>query len=324
MKIDGDLVSVIIPVYNVEKYVKRCINSVMNQTYLNLEIILVDDGSTDLSGQICDEYAEKDSRILCLHKSNGGLSDARNYAIERSHGKYITYIDSDDFVSRYYVEILYKNLIETDADISIGNFIRVMEKDKIADEPEHNDMIIFDKMGSLSALYDNDYKYQFTIAWGKLYKAEIFSDIRYPKGRNYEDTSIAHLIYDSVTKVVYEDVKLYYYLIRETSITKSERFIKDDAIMAVEDRMDYFAERGYKELLVKSREQYLATLMGVYARIHSDVTDVSGKKRQIYVRVKDVYKTYHKELYDKKIKLRVILFILMPKIYCKILLGLTS
>ena len=114
---DDNLISIIIPVYNVEKYLKKCINSVINQSHKNLEIILIDDGSTDKSGIILDEYAKIDERIKVYHKKNGGLSSARNYGIKRSNGNYICFIDSDDFISKYMIENLLNNLLKTQSDI---------------------------------------------------------------------------------------------------------------------------------------------------------------------------------------------------------------
>ena len=126
---EKDLISVIIPVYNIEIYIKRCVNSIINQTYKNLEIILVDDGSTDNSGKICDDYEKKDARIKVIHKENGGLSDARNCGIEKSNGKYITTVDGDDFVTEKYVETLYNLIIENSADISSINRFDFLEND---------------------------------------------------------------------------------------------------------------------------------------------------------------------------------------------------
>lgn len=316
----NDMISIIIPVFNVENYVGKCIESVLNQTYRNLQIILVDDGSTDSSGQICEEYAKKDSRILCFHKENGGLSDARNFALDKAKGKYISFIDSDDFVSKKYIDILYNNLVESDADISICNFIRINEGD-LPTESIGGDRKprVFDKVESFYALFDNFLGYQFTVACCKLYKACIFDHIRYPKGRNYEDTATAHLIYDKISKVVYEDVNLYYYLVRSSSITKQEQYMKDDAALAVRDRVTFFEHTPYTALLQKSREQYLATLMGMHARMRSSTDDVLVHKKKLYTQVKALYRDYKRNSIRFDIKLRVRFFLLFPKLYSNIL-----
>ena len=116
-----DLISVVVPIYNVENYIKKCVDSILSQTYKNLEIILVDDGSPDNCPQICDEYAQKDNRIKVIHKENGGLSDARNAGIDISKGKFITFIDSDDYIEKDYVEVLYNSIKENASDMAIGS-----------------------------------------------------------------------------------------------------------------------------------------------------------------------------------------------------------
>lgn len=125
MKMQLDKISIIVPVYNVEQYITRCIESITSQTYRNIEILLIDDGSTDNSGNICDEYQKKDSRVMTFHKTNGGLSDARNYGIKHASGQYLCFVDSDDYISKHMVEILYNNLIKYSADISACGFLTV-------------------------------------------------------------------------------------------------------------------------------------------------------------------------------------------------------
>ena len=125
------LVSIIVPVYNVEKYLERCLDSLINQTLKDIEIILVDDGSTDDSGNICDKYAKKDKRIKVIHKENGGLSDARNIGLSIANGRYLQFVDSDDFIHKQMIEILYNTIINNNADISICDFDKVYENTKI-------------------------------------------------------------------------------------------------------------------------------------------------------------------------------------------------
>ena len=131
---NNDLVSIIVPVYNVEKYIEKCLNSLFGQTYRELDIILVDDGSTDKSGELCDRLAKMDKRVRVIHKKNGGLSDARNRGIDAAKGRYITFIDSDDYVSGNYIWHLYKLLIESQADIAITRAIKIYEKEEAGKE----------------------------------------------------------------------------------------------------------------------------------------------------------------------------------------------
>ena len=212
-----DKISIIVPIYKVEKYIDKCIESIVCQTYSNLEIILVDDGSPDGCPQICDEYAKKDDRIKVIHKKNGGLSEARNYGIEIATGNYITFVDSDDYVSNDYIEYLYNLSINNMADISIvlpqiffesDDNVRINKKDECIKKYDSRNALI-------TMLYQREFD---TSAWGKLYKKELFDDVRFPVGKLYEDIST---VYKTILKsniVVYSNQRKYFYLKRKDSI----------------------------------------------------------------------------------------------------------
>ena len=210
------LISIVIPIYNVDKYLKKCIESVLNQTYSNLEIILVDDGSPDNCPQICDEYRKKDSRIKVIHKENGGLSDARNVGIDHAKGEYITFIDSDDYVANDYIEYLYNLIVKYGVDISCCSHLVVYNNGQYHGIDENFDesfdkIMFFQKM-----LYAK--KCDVT-AWAKLYKKDLFNDIRYPKGKIFEDIDTTYKLIDKVKKVACGYSAKYYYMIRKSSIT---------------------------------------------------------------------------------------------------------
>ena len=181
------LISVIVPCYNVEEYLPKCIESILNQTYRNLEILLVDDGSPDNCGRICDEYAAKDSRIRIIHKKNGGLSDARNAALDVMTGEYVTFIDSDDYVSDDYVEYLYKIIKESGVKLSVSSYQTFVD-DSSAEICTNNPLFV-KIVHTNDALTGMFYQQIFdTSAWAKMYHRSLFSDgIRYPKGWLYED-----------------------------------------------------------------------------------------------------------------------------------------
>ena len=186
-----DLISVIIPVYKVEEYINRCIDSVINQTYKNLEIILVDDGSPDGCPKICDEYAKKDSRIRVIHKQNGGLSDARNVGIDNANGKYITFIDSDDWIPIDSINILYKNLINTKSEISSGCLLEVFSDNR--KNYSNNDYEVYSKIEGLKNLFLlHDIS---NSASGKIYDISLFDNIRYPVGKLYEDLGTTYKLF---------------------------------------------------------------------------------------------------------------------------------
>lgn len=244
-----DLISVIVPIYNVEKYLNECIESVINQTYRNLEIILVDDGSPDKSGNICEEYKSKDSRIKVLHKQNGGLSDARNHGLNIASGKFITFIDSDDFVDERYIEELYIALKNGNADMSICNYVRFSNKEEIIKNINNSVLNVFDSRECFLKYFDENYQSSIVVAWGKLYKKEYWNDIKFPVGKLHEDEFTTYkLIYKS-KKIVYIDKKLYFYRNNSASITGELFNIKHlDAIEAFENYITFFNNKKDKEL----------------------------------------------------------------------------
>lgn len=223
MKVDKTLplISVIVPIYKVEEYLNKCVDSIIYQTYQNLEIILVDDGSPDKCGSICDEYALKDKRIIVIHKENGGLSDARNVALDICKGKYVTFIDSDDYISSEYVEYLYDLLKDNNADLSICDFEYVSETGKKFRECNYDGLVkVMSKKEALSELCKG---INFTnSAWGKLYLTEHFKDIRYPKGYLFEDIPTTYKLFLKCDRIVFGRKAEYYYLYRTNAISRSQ------------------------------------------------------------------------------------------------------
>ncbi len=217
------LITIIIPVYNVETYLPRCIESIITQTYEKLEIILVDDGSTDASGAICDNYANRDKRIIVIHKPNGGLSDARNVGIDRLKGKYVTFVDSDDWVEKNYVEYLYSLITEYKADISACDFNYIDKNKHLFNSPGNNgDISVWNRKEAISRLLTG--KLPTTSASLKLYNSRFFNEdlIRFPVGKLYEDIPVAYEILLKSDKVVFGNKALYNYFFRFGSISKSD------------------------------------------------------------------------------------------------------
>ncbi len=202
---ENQLISVIVPIYNVENYLRQCLDSILEQTFHNLDILLVNDGSTDGSGQICQEYLEKDSRIRYFEKENGGQADSRNYGIERAQGEYITFIDSDDWVTKTYIEELYSKLQHYNADISISNYFCLQESNatfyKHVFEPWEKE---YDSKYLLEHYFDiQGGDFFLSTVWGKLYKKSLFEYLRFAKGMMSEDAALTYKIYDSADKIVY-------------------------------------------------------------------------------------------------------------------------
>lgn len=212
------LVSVIVPVYNVEQQIDRCVQSICSQSYDNLEILLIDDGSSDSSGSICDEWESKDSRIKVFHKINGGLSDARNYGIDRAAGELLMFVDSDDYIAADIVEVLYGLLVEHDAEISICDPVHVSEGESASFCHVEPAVVLNPYDAVKELLYQTSF---LTAAWGKLYMASCFSKVRFPIGVLFEDSAIMYRVLERAHGVVYTPSRLYAYCHRKNSITTS-------------------------------------------------------------------------------------------------------
>ena len=241
-----DLISIIVPVYNVEKYLKKCVDSIINQTYNNIEILLIDDGSTDNSGKLCDDYKKIDKRIKVYHKKNGGLSDARNYGINKANGKYVGFIDSDDFITKDMYEILYKSITKYDADVSIARVIDCYEIIPEIDNSDAKDCLLNKKEAIKKVMEAEEISVHVV---SKLYKKSIFSKIKFEVGRTTEDGIIMIELLDSCKKISYNSSYVYYYIHRENSITTKKFNEKNgyDVIYAYEKNKKIIDEK-YPEL----------------------------------------------------------------------------
>lgn len=257
-----DQISVIIPVYNVEKYLNRCVTSVLAQTYREFELILVDDGSPDNSGALCDALTSRDSRVRVIHKENGGLSSARNAGLDIATGKYVTFIDSDDVIHPCYLECLLKLCAEHDADISMGKLTRFS-----ADAPTEFEMLQqgapLKKSGieTLHCYFDEKTEVSnFVSACCKLYKRSLFDGLRFPEGRLFEDEFTTYRLYYRAQKVVISDSILYYYYENDAGITRNLTLRKRcDEYDAQWERICFFREKHLQELWGLALRQYLAT-----------------------------------------------------------------
>lgn len=225
-------ISVIIPVYNVEEYLERCVDSVLAQTFTDIEVILVDDGSTDNSGKICDEYAEKDPRISVIHKENGGLSDARNSGIEAANGKYIGFVDSDDYIDTDMYEFLYGIAQKENADVAMCELYHCYAGKEIFRHPSDYYKVT-DNIGAIHCVLESRITSVTTV--NKLYLRELFNNLRFRKGKTAEDAFIMVDLLSKAKTVVITNAQKYYYFHRAGSITTKPFNIRDlDAIEAYE------------------------------------------------------------------------------------------
>lgn len=293
-----DLISIVVPVYGVEGYLDRCITSILMQTYCNFELILVDDGSRDASGRICDEYAMNDSRIIVIHKKNGGLSDARNAGIDISKGKYITFIDSDDYVENDYLEVLHKAIKKNNSDISICSYQSVYENGKILKQNENYCKVLSPEEMCEEILYQTNFNVS---AWAKMYKIELFSNIRYPVGKIFEDAFTTYkLILKS--KSISVDLKICYnYMIRGESILTSSFSEKKLTLIDAYDEMGKEILKKYPNLkMAVNRSKLYANISTLRQMIFIDERLIKKEKViQKYIR-----KNYKYILYNKKSSFR--------------------
>lgn len=330
---EKELITVIVPVYNVEKYLGKCIESIIEQTYKNLEIILVDDGSPDNCPFICDLYAQKDKRVRVIHKTNGGLSDARNEGLNAANGEYVAFIDSDDYIHVNMIEKLYCAIKAYDADVSLCNYLYVDENYHSIDElnritPIKNEVLSCEQV--IEKLFENKHWY-YSVAWNKLYKRGIFDKLQFPKGRLFEDAYIAHHVFGKCKRIVSISDVLYFYLQRADSIMGYFRnntfFIEQDLIKCdfYLDRMHYlqsihlerYAAKAYERAIMlyyeiclspseetKRKECNVITSIKYEVRKNFSISKYLGIKKRIKLFMicisPQVYKTYNRIVYRRK------------------------
>ena len=261
-----DLISVIVPVYNVESYLERCLKSLTEQSYSNIEIILVDDGSTDGSGRICDQYRDIDDRINVIHKTNGGLADARNAGLDVAKGEYIAFVDSDDWVSPYYIGNLYSALTEAGADLAISMYINVTG-DEIKTEATNelaNVRICSNEESLKQMLLQRGIE---TSSPGKLYRMSSVGDLRFPKGKLYEDIMFTTTMLSRAGKVAIIDNIDYYYYQRPGSI-RYRQFSKQkmDCIYNSQELLAYI-DSNHRDLDKEAISWYFSGLCNILFQI---------------------------------------------------------
>ena len=239
----NDLISVIVPIYNTEKYLRQCIDSIISQSYRNIEVLLINDGSTDASSEICREYLDKDKRCYYFEKENGGLSDARNYGIERAKGEYITFIDSDDFFLEEAIEKLHATALLAEADLAIGGFCRFEAPNFYIYKKENFGVLpvtIVEKEFAINQMDEmiDVFFLCYSTAWGKLYKRSLFENIRYPLKKYAEDQFTTWKLYLAAEKIVACNHTIYSYRRNYEGLSYNFNLSHLDYIDALEERID--------------------------------------------------------------------------------------
>lgn len=267
----NEKVSVIIPVYNDEKYLKQCVESVLTQTYTNLEIILVDDGSTDHTPEICEEYREKYDQIRVLHKKNGGVGSSRNAGLALATGEYILFIDNDDWLEKHHIEELYKLAKENNADIAAGNF-NIFYEDTSTFSYWLNDDTYFKKVYSIKEWFSLQYRTDFynmsvvfTVPWDKLYKRSLFKNIVYPEDAPVEDDLTTWKVYLLANKIAYENKAIYTHRKIKSSVTASVSETDVFPLRSIEERIAILRLIGFDTSREEAAYRYRLTLWKKYA-----------------------------------------------------------
>lgn len=275
-----ELVTIIVPIYKVEQYLERCINSLLRQTYTYLEIILVDDGSPDRCGEICDSYAQKDERIRVIHKQNGGLSSARNSGIELCTGEWIMFVDSDDFIASDTVEYLLKLCCEYRVKISQCGLVRGT-CDSFPDETVAENVRVWE----FRKLYGAPHRVYSTTAWAKLYDATLFREIRFPYGLINEDEDAIFKVFYTAERIVISNRHLYYYYMSENSILRNQdQSVKYDFVTIFEDRLRWLKCRAEDDLIdVTEKELCLRIMLQYFRAVQFPTQDDVLKLRKLFL-----------------------------------------
>lgn len=264
------LVSIIIPVYNVEKYLLACVNSVLKQTYTSLEIILVDDGSTDSSGRICDDCAMMDSRIKVIHKVNGGLSDARNVGIDVATGDYLAFVDSDDLIHSRFVETLYSLVCDIKADIASVEFKSFYDDDSLdLSETLNGKTMTFQSDEAIDKILYQDILDNSVC--NKLYNRHLFDGLRFPIGKLYEDLALFYKVYERAERIVHRREGLYYYRLRRDSITGNFSLKRSDVLDITDEIATYMKAHNPALLPAALDRKFAANMNILWLMTNSDI-----------------------------------------------------
>lgn len=313
---DIDLISIVVPIYKVEEYLDENIKSLLNQTYKNLEIILVDDGSPDNCGKICDEYASKDSRIKVIHKKNGGLSDARNHGINIATGKYIVFVDSDDYLDTRYIELLYNAIKVDNAKVSQCGVLIVNDEKEILNKHGYLNNQTKSGREMLKDLY-YDHGLENVVVWNKMYSIELFKDIRYPVGKIHEDEFITYKIIYNLERIAIVNEYLYNYRQNENSIIGKKYNIKRlDVIEAFEEKVIFFKEKEEIELYQLAVMSYLWQIREAYMNTRKHISDSKHIQKELIRKYRNNFKVFLKNTNQNIIKkMKMLIFYISPDLF---------
>lgn len=311
-------ISIIVAVFNSEKYLPRCIESILAQTFTNYELILVNDGSTDNSGEVCDNYAGLDNRVKVIHKENGGTASSRNAGVDIAKGKYIGFVDNDDYINQFMFETLYSHAIKHSADIVVCDFLDVDGSTSINTKTSYSNynVVNLNNIEALNYIYTTE-GVKFIVVWNKLYKRNLFKNIKYEVGKLHEDETVAHKLLYECEKITYLKTELYYYVNRKGSITNLPYNIRRfDGVYTLNDRVDFFRNKNELDLHQKALKHYLQVFFYNYNTAKENLKDIDKE-------LKKLKRTFDKNFisllkhkgYDIGQKFYFVLFRISPSLY---------
>lgn len=322
-------ISIIVPVYNCEKYISNCINSILEQSFKDFELILVDDGSSDRSFEICESFAKKDNRVRAIHQPNSGVSRARNRGLDEAKGEYIGFVDGDDCVDKEMYERLYKNLADNNADISICGIVNYFVKkdgttEKVRQSPVDGFWIFSGEQALKEALQSRLYSVN---PVNKLFKRELFDKLRYPEGKISEDAFLIPVVISKAGKVVYDSKPMYYYLRRENSITTSNFSDSGwDVVEAYKNHLNMVSEK-FPNLKKVAKFRYLWAYTYVIDKImlseNSENYLEDFKKAFNFIK-KNILQIIFNPYFSLKRKIAVTVLLINKKIYKKMIMTVNK
>lgn len=289
-------ISVIVPIFKVEDYLPRCVESIINQKYKNLEIILVDDGSTDSCPVLCDEYAKKDDRIIVIHKENGGLSDARNAGMKIATGEYISFIDSDDYIANDYFSNLYETMQSQKSDIVECSVVKFYGDDNFDDYTDDLSICNYSTQDGLSALIAEKPFRQHV--WNKLYKTSLVFDILFPVGKLNEDEFWTYQIFGRAKKVTKINKTMYYYFQRESSIMGNTYNLRRLDVLEGKANRQVYIENNFPKLSTQAKIDFIASCIFAYQCVLKYMK--KNEKKEALMKINQYRKSY--KLSDDDIK----------------------
>lgn len=313
----SDLISVIVPIFNTENYLPRCINSLISQTYTNIEIILIDDGSTDSSLDICNRYALIDDRIKLFVKTNSGVSDTRNFGLENMNGKYFLFVDSDDYIHREHIKTLYSSIVQYNADMCISSYKKVFDTETCNEDLISESRLCDKKDVIVDMIINKGYGWE---CIAKLFSRDVLGTLRFDLSERIgEDFAFSYKAVHSCKTIVVNSMKGYYYFVRKNSATKSGYTSSYDNLLDTANNFNFFITHNYPSIIWLSSFFYIHSCIEILGRLYRlDFRNFGKEKRFEYILKKHAITVLKTGIVPIKFKIKLLLILISKNIYLKL------